>query len=84
MVHAFSDMQLEGCHVATKDKDVTECLITLDKDHPVTGWQLKPDSYGIKWAHKVKTGTSGEEKKPDVIKPDEKKAAVKKPDDKKR
>ena len=38
MVHAFSDMQLEGCHVATKDKDVTECLITLDKDHPVTGW----------------------------------------------
>ena len=39
---------------------------------------MKPDSYGIKWAHKVKTGTSGEEKKPDVIKPDEKKAAVKK------
>ena len=55
MVHAYPDMLLDGCHVTAKDPEIIECLIRLTKDHPFTGWQLKPDSYGIQWAHKVET-----------------------------
>lgn len=60
--HAYKDFDLVECHDATPVKesgdveevdDVTECLIRVTPEKPMTGWQLKPESYGIHWAHKV-------------------------------
>ena len=57
--HAYKDFDLVECHDATNKEeagdqdDVTECLIRVTPEKPMTGWQLKPESYGIHWAHKV-------------------------------
>ena len=57
--HVYKDFDLVECHDATDvsdaalGDDVTECLIRVTPERPLTGWQLKPESYGIHWAHKV-------------------------------
>ena len=57
--HVYKDFDLLECHDATDVSDaalgdeVTECLIRVTPEKPLTGWQLKPESYGIHWAHKV-------------------------------
>ena len=56
--HAYKDFDLLDCHDVTEvdareEGDVTECLIKVMPEKPFTGWQLKPGSYGIHWAHKI-------------------------------
>ena len=53
MEHAYSDMEMLGCIVTPEDEEIVECLIRATPQHPITGWQLKPNAYGVHWAYKV-------------------------------
>lgn len=51
--HAYKDFTLVECKVTNPVEDITECIIEVTPDKPLTGWQLSSTAYGVKGARRL-------------------------------
>ena len=54
MDHVYKDLKIIDCSLISGENSIFECVIQVDPDNPLTGWQLKPGAFGSQNARRLK------------------------------
>ena len=54
MEHIYKDFKIIDCSLVDQATSLFQCIIQVEPDAPLTGWQLKPGGFGLHNASRLK------------------------------